>query len=92
MEGRNPDDGAHVPAGPAAMSYPGIPAAHFAASLADPPTVSAAWDAFSLHLLDPPKHATIAVAEHVLALHVSGTGRLRREMGGRSRDGSLRVP
>jgi AraC family transcriptional regulator len=54
------------------------------ASLPDPPMASAAWNAFSIHLLDPPKHATIAFADHVLALHVSGAGRLRREIGGRS--------
>lgn len=52
--------------------------------LPDPPKASAAWDAFSFHLLDPPKQASITFADHVLALHVSGAGRLRRETAGRS--------
>jgi AraC family transcriptional regulator len=38
-------------------------------------------------VIEPPKEASIAFADHVLALHISGTGRLRREVGGRSVEG-----
>jgi len=52
-----------------------------------PPTVSAAWSPFSLHVIDPPPHVSLTFADHMLASHVSGVCRLRREVSGRSTEG-----
>lgn len=71
MAGRDSDSGA-------------LPASRFLASLVNPPAVSARWNGFSIHLFDPPSQATVTFADHVVALHLAGTGRLRREIGGRA--------
>jgi AraC family transcriptional regulator len=64
-----------------------ISVARFLDFLPRPPDASAAWSAFSVHVMEPPVRATMAWSDHVLALQLSGTCRLRRDMGGRSTDG-----
>lgn len=71
MTGRDSDNGT-------------LPTARFTSGLAEPPEVSATWNGFSIHVLDPPGRAEVTFADHVLALHLTGTGRLRREIGGRA--------
>jgi AraC family transcriptional regulator len=69
------------------MNRPPITAARFLDFLPSPPDASATWSVFSVHVMEPPVQATMAWSDHVLALQLSGTCRLRREMGGRSAEG-----
>jgi len=64
-----------------------ISASRFLDFLPTPPDASAAWSVFSLHVMEPPVRASMAWSDHVLALQVSGTCRLRRALGGRSSEG-----
>jgi AraC family transcriptional regulator len=64
-----------------------ISASQFRALLPTPPETSAAWDVFSLLVLEPPNRASASYSDHVLALVTDGTCRLRRETNGRSVEG-----
>lgn len=66
-----------------------LTASDLAVLLPTPPTVTAEWRAFSLHVIDrqAPIHMTAAFADHLLTWQTSGTCRLRREVGGRSVEG-----
>lgn len=64
-----------------------ISASQFPDHVSQPPDASAAWGAFSLYEMEPPDRAAMTCSEHVLSLVVSGTCRLRREVGGRAIEG-----
>jgi AraC family transcriptional regulator len=63
---------------------PLVSATEFAARLPAPPTVSLAWEGFTLHVSEPPLHTTAAFADHLLASQISGRCRLRQAVSGRA--------
>lgn len=71
-----------------AMRQATISANQFPNLLPQRPDTAAVWGAFSLYEMEPPSEATLTCSDHILALVVSGTCRLRREVNGRVREGS----
>ena len=69
------------------MDQAPVSASRLADLLPVPPSVSAAWSPFSLHVIEPPPHVALTFSEHMLASHISGVCRLRREVSGRSTEG-----
>jgi AraC family transcriptional regulator len=70
------------------MNKLAVTASRFADLLNAPPSVSAAWDTFSLFVIRAtPVQATAAFADHALGLYLSGRHRIRREMAGRPVEG-----
>src|SRR5215470_5578697 len=56
-----------------------------------PTYVSAAWNPFTLHVVDGPLHMEAVFADHVLGLHISGNHRVRQEVSGRARESNSRA-
>jgi len=69
------------------MNQDPISGAVFPRLLSGPPEASAAWSAFTIHVLEPPVHLTMTCSDYMLGLQTSGTCRLRNEVGGRSTEG-----
>ena len=69
------------------MSKSSISASEFTELLPSPPYASAAWEPFSLQVVEAPREMTTVFTDHILGLHVSGKHRIRQELGGRTRDG-----
>ena len=69
------------------MSQPLMSASQFPDLLARPADASAAFGVFSLYDMEPPNRATLTCADHILALVVGGTCRLRRNVNGKSSEG-----
>ena len=66
------------------MNQAPISAHRFPDVLPDPPEASAAWGAFTAHVIDPPPHVTMACTDHVVGVLFSGTCRFRQDAYGRS--------
>jgi hypothetical protein len=64
-----------------------ISASEFAERLPKPPEVSAAWDVFSLYVIEPPHQVSAEYSAHILGLVIAGTCRLRCDINGRSEAG-----
>jgi len=69
------------------MNETPISASGFTELLPSPPYLSAAWEPFSLQVVDAPREMTTVFADHILGLHVSGRHRVRQELDGRTREG-----
>src|SRR5258706_3791226 len=69
------------------MDQQPISAARFPDLLPGPPEASAAWSAFTVYVVEPPVRATMTSSDHVLAVQISGTCRLRQELNGRVAEG-----
>jgi AraC family transcriptional regulator len=59
----------------------------FAGRMPNPPKASAVWGAFSLLMVEPAVHVSMACADHVLGVQLSGTCRLGRRANGHSSEG-----
>ena len=64
-----------------------VSASRFADLLPTPPHVSLAGKTFALYVFDAPLHSTVTFADHALGLHISGTHRLRQQVGERVAEG-----
>jgi AraC family transcriptional regulator len=64
-----------------------ISASQFVDLLPTPPQVSLAGKTFALYVFDAPLHSTTTFADHALGLHISGTHRLRQQVGRRVSEG-----
>lgn len=69
------------------MDRPLISAAQYPELLPGAPEAAAAWGVFSVYVVEPPVQAAMACSDHLLALQLSGTCRLRQEIHGRSAEG-----
>jgi AraC family transcriptional regulator len=69
------------------MSKSSISASEFTELLPSPPYASAAWEPFSLQVVEAPREMTTVFTDHILGLHVSGKHRVRQELDGRTREG-----
>jgi AraC family transcriptional regulator len=69
------------------MDQPALSAADLVGVYPAPPQTSAAWDAFTLHVVEPPVQASVKLSHHVLTLNIAGKSRTRQEIGGRTSEG-----
>ena len=66
------------------MTHPLISADQFPQILPKPPDASAAWNAFTVHIIEPPPLVTMACTDHVVGVLFSGRCRFRQNAYGRS--------
>src|SRR5262245_99068 len=71
------------------MKEASVSAAHFMKLLPNPPSASAEWSTFSVHVLEVvPTHFAATFSDHVVTLQETGSFRARQQVGGRSREGA----
>jgi AraC family transcriptional regulator len=69
------------------MKPPLLSVAQFAKLMPRPPITAAKWGACSILVVEPAVRATLACSDHVFAVQISGTCRLRRQANARSSEG-----